>query len=245
MGYSESEIEEIYAFDYESALQDRAALSDDILESLGYTDDQIGILRAYSEGELAYEVAATATSSTCTGTLTRVSCGTNFIKIRYKWVWNICPTWVLHDRAAVGYLGVDSTGSFKAIEADEETSSCSLKYKYVFNDGSVSQVTEEPESFDVLSYGATCTYDEGTVLGNSTFYKWMAEGTMTIKITPVGDYTFSYVYALGKVAHKVVSGSLTPSVTFGTSSSVSVTFSSSININTVALKDGYLYNTSV
>ena len=242
LGYTDEEIKEIQLFDYKDALTDRANMPDAQLRGMGYSDAQINMLNEFADGEADFESVARATSATCSGRIYRSASTSSTITFVYAWNWNIAPTWVLEDRAAVGYIGIDSTGSFKAIKADSSTSSCTLRYTYSFNDGTTSVVTEAANSFSVSSYGASCTYDEGQVLGNNTYYKWMSSGQMKIKTTKVGNYTFSKIYAMGKVAHKTFNIAVTPSVTFGTSSGVQVVFSSTTYIDTVGSKDGYVSN---
>lgn len=243
MGFTSTEIKELYAFDYEKALLERAQLPDAQLAAMGYSQNQIQLLQDFANGEASFDDVAPLASATCTGFLIRENGGENtsgkeYVTISYSWVWSSCPLVRLTDRAAMGYIGIDESGSFKAIKIG--SSSCTLTSKYALEDGSVVTTTiTKVDSFEVNEYGATCTYDMGDYLSSY----WISGGRMTVELIEEGSYDMRGVYAIGKIAHKTVTGSVTPGVTFGSSLSAAVTFSTTTNIDTVAIVSGYRYCT--
>lgn len=242
MGFSESEIEELYAFDYESALMERAQLPEEQLTAMGYTEEQVGVLQAYSLGEVSFEEAATRTSATCTGSLIRKKGGTDssgkqYVSVCYYWRWSSCPVMRYKDTAAVGYVGVDTEGNFKAINSG--TVSCSLTATYTLEDGTVQTSAVSPTSINAKEYGTSCTYNVGDYVSSY----WISKGTITVLVTEEGSYDMLGVYAKGSVAHSVASATISPSVSFGSELGVSVSFSPQSIIDVVGEVDKYLYCT--
>ena len=240
LGYSNEEIAELYAFSFEEALCERAQLPEAQLRGLGYDDDEIIFLKQNADDPELLAQAAAALGATCTGRITLVSGCPAYIKFRYAWEWDHCPLMLLEDRAAVGFVGVRE-GSFKAVQGSQSASTCMLTQVTTTAQNITTTKTITCENFEVRSYGATCVYTAG--MKAAGYVVWISDGYMEVMVNRIStNYSLDALYVVGKVAHKTVQFTLTPSVTFGGETWVAVDFSVGLGYvyDEVAYIDGHI-----
>ena len=118
-------VEEIRAF--EEAFAARAAMPDDTLEQLGYSPDEIRLLRRYASGETLTDSEMRAVSATCTGEITKQGFSGKLVMFTYTWTWNKSPTIRKQDSYALVWCAFDS--NIHAMDGIEPTAK-EAKIKY-------------------------------------------------------------------------------------------------------------------
>jgi|GEM_PF-7123133 len=110
MNYDAIEINKIRMIDYKKELEDRASLSVEQLANMGYTDQQIGVLKSYSGSEMeTVTLAATLTLSITKGTIANGNYTYNastdrcYWKNTYTWKWDVGPLFMGNDTVAAGW----------------------------------------------------------------------------------------------------------------------------------------------
>ena len=90
-GLTEAEIEELREFSFEEAFLERAQLDRESLAALGYTEEQINVLKAYKGEPITDDSPILLASATCSGYFSYVSTGTNSLSFNYHWIWSAPP----------------------------------------------------------------------------------------------------------------------------------------------------------
>ena len=95
--------------EYKEAFDLRATLSPQELVGMGYTNDEVAVLKAYDEGNCSFEYAATYASASLTSSLYCVSRSSTQYKVRYTWAWDKMPTGTGEGGAALAIYGLNSS----------------------------------------------------------------------------------------------------------------------------------------
>lgn len=115
--------------EFEKGLVARAALSDVELTALGYTQEEISLLRAFRDGDVLTDAELRAVSGTCTGKFQR-----NFVlgskaEFTYIWTWDHCPIFTLSDASAIRWLVYDVNGHEIGVNVIEKHLKVNYHYK--------------------------------------------------------------------------------------------------------------------
>lgn len=112
-GYSSDVIEVIENGNLEETILEetfsRASLTESELLDMGYTEEEIVILKALTGEETLEQISTRGILADCTcyNTLVdhyyRTSTGKTYFLVSYGWEWDKCPVWLLTDCAGVGW----------------------------------------------------------------------------------------------------------------------------------------------
>lgn len=176
-GLSKDEIEEIRTTNFESALLARASLPEDQLHNMGYTPEQIALLKAYDGAPLTPDSAVLAATSSCTGRISLYeNCSTSKLSFKYTWNWNTPPVFSKTDAVGVVWEGYN-------------LSSIAVSTK-VYTKGGVAQY------YSTLTGKRMIAYDETlSITGHNGLSGYKAEFPMGKTVYPVQSDGTNAVYA--------------------------------------------------
>lgn len=225
--------EEIRAF--EEAFAARAAMPDDTLEQLGYSLDEIRLLRRYASGETLTDSEMRAASATCTGEITKQGFSGKLVMFTYTWTWNKSPTIGMKDSYALVWCAFDS--NIHAMDGIEPTAK-EAKIKYYV--GQTYQETLSGTFQESLAVNATnvqfnvtrpAYYDSAGALVNSYAKTGYVKVTVGIP-KPTGNEIY-YMHVSAAYAHTTI-GYAFPSLSIGYPPSIAISFTGNLSIENIA-----------
>lgn len=225
--------EEIRAF--EEAFAARAAMPDDTLEQLGYSLDEIRLLRRYASGETLTDSEMRAASATCTGEITKQGFSGKLVMFTYTWTWNKSPTIGMKDSYALVWCAFDS--NIHAMDGIEPTAK-EAKIKYYV--GQTYQETLSGTFQESLAVNATnvqfnvtrpAYYDSTGALVNSYAKTGYVKVTVGIP-KPTGNEIY-YMHVSAAYAHTTI-GYAFPSLSIGYPPSIAISFTGNLSIENIA-----------
>lgn len=226
-------VEEIRAF--EEAFAARAAMPDDTLEQLGYSPDEIRLLRRYASGETLTDSEMRAVSATCTGEITKQGFSGKLVMFTYTWTWNKSPTIRKQDSYALVWCAFDS--NIHAMDGIEPTAK-EAKIKYYV--GQTYQETLSGTFQESLVVNATnvqfnvtrpAYYDSTGALVNSYAKTGYVKVTVGIP-KPTGNEIY-YMHVSAAYAHTTI-GYTFPSLSIGYPPSIAISFTGNLSIENIA-----------
>lgn len=206
---------------FQDALDARAALSEEELLDLGYTAQEVSLLKAYDAGAELESTELSSITATCTGFLTCTSADTKSASFCYNWCWDRCPLTRLQDAAAVVWYAYSPTG--RAINVTEHCTT-SLAYYDAASDTYHHQATGTPQP-GVVSGAINLQFEmrEDDGLFSSCYAK---RGSISVEVSLDGvDNSICYLLVAAQYGH-TESGTSTPILDF--SRSISLTGDSDI-----------------
>ena len=109
MGLTEQDVN-AFEQNFKDSLLTRALQSEERLEALGYSSEEIAIFQKYAEGAELTSVELLAISGTCTGEISRHTFTDRTVSFSYSWTWDKCPLTTTTDAAATRWIGYDVNG---------------------------------------------------------------------------------------------------------------------------------------
>ena len=201
----------------ELAYLERAALPEETLESMGYSPEQIAILKAYDGGPLEEHPELLAASSNLTITANKSTMGRTSASATFTWSWDIFPVIYLTDGVAFQWRGTATTGSPLDINIDETPSLSYVKvdyYKAGLNTYHDTE-TQDLHHVDAKTHGQA-DIPMSMIIDNAGTTVYAKSGIARIYVDIVDDttgllqeVTFSFAYA-----HTSVSLGASVSVSF-------------------------------
>lgn len=221
-GMSEEEAEEVLTFDYEEALYERAQLPEEKLAALGYTEEQIQILKDFAanpDGD--YDLAAA--SATLQGHLSLLNGGSTYRIVKYTWNWSSMPFMSFTEYVGLRWQGVNSSGSTVDMTNSPNTGSAttnrvgSVTY-YDVNSGEQSGTYSLSLTYGAVDKSLTTNFPMSKSVGGSTI--WAKTGYITCNIKTDGA-AVSYANFQATYGHQVSSGTI--SISLGGTFAISFT----------------------
>lgn len=226
--------EEIRAF--EEAFAERAALPDETLEQLGYSSDEIHLLRRYASGEALTDSEMRAATATCTGVITKQGFSGRLVMFTYTWTWNKCPAITLKDAYAMRWRAFDS--NIHDLAGIEPTAPMEAKIKYYVGQTHYETINGKFQSdLDVNSVNVQLEvtrpayYDAAGLQVNS--YAKTGYVKVTVGISkPTGNEIY-YMHVSALYGHTTLGASF-PSLSIGYPPSIALSFSGNLVIENIA-----------
>lgn len=232
LGLTQEEADE-YLLTFKEALDARAALSEEELLGMGYTEEEIDIFKRYAAGDALSDAELTAISGTCTGELCCLRGSKKNVKFYYHWKWSGLPLISLSDSAAVAWHAYDSKGY--EINVLETHSSTIAYYRLTdVYDHNSSPTEEKGLTFDAINVQFSMTETTSDLYGNKN--KLYAKyGTISVELTVDSsvDNSINYVLVAAIYGHTEIGLSL-PSVGVSFDGMPSISFSGNKVITTLA-----------
>lgn len=210
--------------EFEKGFTERAAFSELELKGMGYSKEEIAVLKEYLKGNISLENAATRASAKLTASLTNSKHTTTQYTCKYSWSWDKTPVGLGEDGFALAMSGIDSKS--KHFETKKMSSTASISYNYT--DGTFYK--SESPSTDTSGNSVECTFDSYKLNSLGDRWVWAKSGYITLSIAPAvsNSTTFECVRTYGEYAHSTTSsGTIDISVTVNASGSITVKFSHS------------------
>ena len=201
-GFSPEEIEEIRSFSLESAFLERAQLDENSLKVLGYTDEQIRILKRYNGEPITDSSEILRAASSCTGELAVYSTSGTAMYYGYKWTWSSLPLKALGERVALSWRGIDAGGY--TINASATSKSGYVNYYSTLTGQLYDQPTLSVRAADIFD-GCYADYEMIRYISNAsdgTTSVWAKEGILNVRIVPDGSTPFNLIKTYGAIGHQ-------------------------------------------
>lgn len=203
IGYSSEEIAEIRDFSFENALVERGKLSDEELYILGYTPEQIELLRNYDGGPLENHPEMRRAYASLDGNIYTLTTSKYEIGAKYEWEWSNAPVlsgYIFDEMISCGYAGTNSQNLPCRVTFDKSKSSCTVKY---YSGTSLSRTEKVPIDIENIHRNVSVLYPIRDVPSGTDASKapWAKKGVMNIYIheevqnNNMVSCTFGFVYA--------------------------------------------------
>lgn len=197
----------ILSNDIENELLRRSQLPDDELHAMGYTDEQIQLLREYNGERLEDYPQIRAATATVTASFSVLNANKITIKLRVNWQWTTLPlakSSAIKDLLAIGWKGTDSEGhelnvaytpgqSFSQVfyyESNTSTTGLVRKYDITCSDAYSNISSKFP-----MAYYSSMT-------NNSNWYARKGSFVITVERTGsvyIKEVAFAFAYAHSKL----------------------------------------------
>ncbi len=238
-GYTATEIVELKSTTYNELLLERAALPCERLAELGYTDEEIGMLKNYHAGIIVLnDFDLYALAGVCTGKI-----GCNFASqtefyIVYEWSWDHCPFVNGTDAMAIRWCAYGFDGNYVDVDLDYDHGLVT----YYLNDRPYNYqgVYSTPSlEFNTLSYSFPMAW-----VGDRD--AWAKEGSISIQLRKDPSITrnIHHVKVAGLYGHSVINMSA-PSISIG-GGDIGISFSGNVSVDNIAgAKAKVLYDETI
>ena len=242
IGMTQEKVQEVVT-EFESALAERASLSDEELLELDYDTEEIALLRKYSRGAELSAVELRGVTGTCTGTFINNGVGTRFATFSYNWEWDHKPIITLSDCAAMRWIAYDSRGyeiSTIRTYLNSQITYCLGEYIDYTRTG-----TEEAGlDFNTVNIQFNVEEYYGDAALGANYYAKYGTIQVSIKVDDSVSNNINYILVAGLYGHTTV-GIGSPSVSAGIPGSVSIGFSGNTSIDNVAGRQAKLSGVTV
>lgn len=236
LGLSDEEINELRKISVEEYFLELQKLDIEALQLMGYTSNQIGLIKSYRGQPITPNSPMMAASANLSGYMTYISTPSAYsIRFKYRWVWNGCPISAYTNMMCVSWIGVAPSGT--VISVTPSNISCTTSY-YSTTSGafkySSSQSTVTASGFNgkYSSFNLKEVYDDPS---DNTTWVYSKNGQITITLTSDGTSTLSLIKVGGAYAYKHMSCTITISCDTA-NNSVGISFSPTTKVDTLELK---------
>ena len=206
LGYSSEDISYIRSFSLETALLERAQLSDTELIGRGYTAEQIALLRAYKNGASLNSAQLRNALATFSGSLVFNAPEEGYprttrMSISFIWNWSNLPLYTKDDIVACGFAGVNTSNMACSMKPVQSSTSCTVRY-YGF-DGQAMYTTYPSVQYPIFNSFVRCSFP--MIMHDGISENWAKGGTFKVTIEEVvrADQLTCGVFAFG-YGHKVI-----------------------------------------
>lgn len=205
-GYSKDVVEDIKSGNVEERILtvtfERAALSEEELAKMGYSADEIFVMKNLSGDETLEQLSTYGILADCTcynylvEHYYKTSTGKTYFLVSYGWEWDKCPAWVLTDCAGVGW-----NHDFHPDETlDTSSKNYNTTYKTYVNQSDASD--KKYSSKAMVEKELNTAEDQFDMNGfyGSAYYVKSGSGTMALSQTGrQNDAKFSFKYGHNEI----------------------------------------------
>lgn len=251
IGVSQQEAISIVA-EFESALLNRASLSDSELQTFGYNDYEITLFRKLANGQKLSPAELRSLGATCNGSIER---GDEFTaktaEFSYTFTWERCPIITLWDSAAMRWVAYASDGD----EIGVSRVSYSMDIEYHFTGGPSGNGgpafahrgtgTNEPNlDFNTLNMQFPVYQTHASPVNGIIFDCYARTGTVKVLVkVPDGvSQSIHHIHVAGLYGHTLI-GIGSPSVSIG-ADSLGISFTGHTSTDPIAERKATIYRTS-
>lgn len=234
-GYTESEIDEIRSFSFEDAFLERAKLGQDELKGLGYTDEQIRILKEYNGEPITATSEILRAAAQCTGKMTLMSASESIVYYGYSWGWSAMPLQSLDDKAALIWAAVDTQGHSVSVSPISQSGYLNY-YSAVTNKlHTQTPLTLQSDSESNEFNNVSADIELQKIIpeeADGTFLIWAKQGVINVKLqidAAPGANSLYLVKSYGAIGHMTKSCEISYTVSIGGSSTGDASISMGIN----------------
>lgn len=232
LNISEETAQEIADTNIEQAYYDRAQLSEEQLAGLGYTDEQISILKQYDGSTITANSPILKASASCTGTASKVSTSTSKIAFKYSWSWSSAPVYMHTDKVAVKWQAYNSNSS--AIDVTNKQST-SVNYYWMNGKYNTAKSISTPTLSTFNGCSANIPVQEPKELNGEANFIWAKSGSTTVTLSK-SNSNISYIKFSGSYGHLQLSIATSISVDVGAGISISFSPNSVTKTATITRK---------
>lgn len=202
--------------DAEKYYLERANLSETELQGMGYTTEQIKILKAYDGTPLEDNPQLQDASPTLTASLSRQAITTNYIKVKYTWSWNACPIATFTDIVGFSWAAVNPQNGGVSLAFASKDGSMEVTYQYTAS----SITAKESVTMSAGTGSGATAYNSAqgrfsvvkyNTAGGIQSYAKSGTATVTLRLPNASANNLYEANVAAKYGHTTVA--LTPSVT--------------------------------
>ena len=218
-GMNADEVEELRETTFEEMLLERASLPESELSGMGYTSEEISLLKEYDGKKLTAGSAVLLALADCTGEIycyTSQTSSTSF-KFRYSWEWDKLPISHYKDMVAVNWQALSSSGTIIGVSATSKV--CKVWYYSVQTgarktafDESLSMSTPSSFSGCSRSFNLTKAVPEQS---DGTISVYAKEGHAICTVVPDGSTGINKLKVYGAYGHAILTASISISYSGG------------------------------
>lgn len=203
-GCSAEQIQQLKENSFESALLERASLPVEKLESMGYSSEEIALLKAYDGHKIVANDPLLVTIANCTGGCYAENMTTTTVDYTMNWTWDRMPLVLFDDYIAIAFQGYDSADR----EIRLKVLSNKLTVSYYTTEGStyrgnreysVTSASSSPENHRIENEGIKYTFLSGTNMG--AYDVWAKRGRVDLSLSrysastaPINSVYLNYTY---------------------------------------------------
>lgn len=184
--------------EYEIGFSELAAESRESLIACGYSDEQVDAMKAYLDGELSFEEAATRASAELTTTLECLKHTKSKYTVEYSWEWDQRPSKHNEECVALGLLGIDEdSDSFETVIVSK-----SARIEYYDGMGEFYESDNPSISADPgQGSGVSVSYDSYPVDSTGLERLWTKAGFIRMSCEPImANASFAAAKVRGEMA---------------------------------------------
>lgn len=186
-GYSVSEIGDIRNGRFEEALSERAALPEETLESMGYSENDIALLKGYDGHELSENDPVLMALATCTNSYYPSNVSSESMSYTITWTWDRAPLILGDDYFIMSWEGYNTTSN--PVRCRVLSNSMTVGYHRLEGNSfyrneilTVTNSSSSPENHRIENSGLKYTYKLGKNVGSDVWAK-----TVRVNVT-IGRY---------------------------------------------------------
>lgn len=204
----------------EEILLERAQYSTERLKALGYTENQISILRTYDGGPLEDNPQLRGTFADLYGVVLKMAANQTSITLRLSWRWSNAPAMsgiAVHDLMAATWKASNSQGSTINVKLNSSKSSSYVHYYNGYN-GNLEATEKQTITVNDPYSSAYVNFAMGRWM-----FGWAKDGWFDVCVDRVGSgniYELAMVMGYGHSTFTV-----TPSVSFSSTGALGIGFS--------------------
>lgn len=227
---------------FEDNLYERAIMSDSELCGLGYTEQEIALLRKYAQGSELSDAEMRAISGTCTTYFKLSYASRRIASFYYEWTWDHCPLSPLNDSVAIEWTAYGYDGDTVDLIVERKSSSIAYYWETEPKDDFRYSVPGELETN--LSFDGLCL--KVPVLGESdigsgvpaVFYAKTGYVGVDLKVDESVSRDIYFIQASGLYGHTQV-GIGFPSVSL---TNGKLSFGGNLSVNEIGRRKVEIYN---
>ena len=181
--------------EYKLAFDERAQLPAETLKDLGYSEEEIQLLKDYADGKLSFDEVAPRASAVLSTVLSSSLYTTTQYKVRYTWSWDKTPAGTKKDTAILAVQGIDSSSHTLNTRISNKESKVTYYVDDTYN-------KVESATLEVNGSYVTATYNKYKLTDNGNNWMWVKSGYLEVTLVPSisGGDTFAAVRARGELA---------------------------------------------
>ena len=228
IGLTEKDVVAI-SLEFKDSIEKRAQMSDKALFNLGYTVQEVSLLRDYAQGGTLTSEQLRAVAGECTGTIKMYNCGTRYAQFSYIWDWNHAPAVGLADSAAMKWVAFNAVS--QPFDVTQYELTCTIDSYVGHQKLYVGSGTEEPNlDFNTVNM----QFNVLKSLGDQTYaYAKHGEVRVKVKVEEESGAVINYIKIAGLYGHTLLGlGSPTLSVGPG-AGNISISLTGSVSVDNI------------
>lgn len=234
VGYTAQEIEEIKTTSAEELLYERAQLSANELYNLGYSEEDVAILKAYDGSPLSQNPQLRGVLATFEGVMDVVYYSSHEMYVMFEWEWSNSPLLIDgSDMVACGFGGTNINNGPSTLIVNQSETYCSVSYYQGYSNTTYVGMDFVNVYYPNINGTAKADFEmaKSFTVGSEVLTGWAQKGTFMICVeedVQVNElYSAKFAFGYGHTTVTMSSADITVSISgSGPSLDIGLTFES-------------------